>query len=121
VAITPDGQWAISASNDNTLKIWDIHAGTELQTLTGHDYWVWAVSITPDGRFVVSGSWDNTVKVWDFDSGDAIATFDTEGEVNCCAVAPDGVTMVAGGRSDRVNFLRLEGAGALLKAESIEA
>jgi hypothetical protein len=29
--------------------------------------------------------------------------------VNACAIAPDGVTIVAGGRSDRINFLRLEG------------
>jgi WD40 repeat protein len=112
---------AISASNDNTLKVWDIHTGAERQTLIGHNYWVLAVAVTPDGRFVVSGSWDNTVKVWDLASGGMIATFDTEGEVNCCAVAPDGVTIVAGGRSDRVNFLRLEGVGPLLPGEPIEA
>jgi WD40 repeat protein len=114
-------QWVVSASNDNTLKVWDIHTGAERQTLTGHDYWVLAMATTPDRRFVVSGSWDNTGKVWDLASGDTISTFDTEGEVNCCAVAPDGVTIVTGGRSDRVNFLRLEGMEALLAGEPIEA
>ena len=36
VAIAPDGKTAISASRDNTLKIWDTETGTELRTLTGH-------------------------------------------------------------------------------------
>jgi WD40 repeat protein len=79
------------------------------------------VAISADGRLAVSGSEDRTVKVWDLPSGDTIATFDTEGKVNCCAVAPDGMTIITGGRSDRVNFLRLEGVGRLLADEPIEA
>lgn len=109
IAITPDGKLAVSASSDNTLKVWDINSGIELHTLIGHYYWVWTVAITPDGRFVVSGSWDQTLKVWDLESGEEITTFNSEGELNTCAISPDGVTIVAGGRSDRINFLRLEG------------
>ena len=109
VAITPDGKLAVSASNDNTLKVWDINSGTELNALIGHYYWVRTVAITPDGRFVVSGSWDKTIKVWDLKSGQDITTFDCEGEVNACAISPDGVTIVAGGRSSKISFLRLEG------------
>src|SRR4028118_404546 len=35
VAIAPDGNTAISASWDKTLKIWDTEAGTEVRTLSG--------------------------------------------------------------------------------------
>ncbi|MEH2097426.1 hypothetical protein [Nostoc sp.] len=109
VAITPDGKLAVSASSDNTLKVWDINIGTELHTLIGHYYWVWTVAITLDGRFIVSGSWDQTLKVWDLESGEEITTFNCEGELNTCAISPDGVTIVAAGRSNRIHFLRLEG------------
>jgi WD40 repeat protein len=70
---------------------------------------VWIVAIAPDGQFVVSGSWDGTLKVWELESGKEVATFDCEGEVNACALDPDEVMIVVGGRSDRINFLRLEG------------
>jgi WD40 repeat protein len=113
VAITPDGKLAVSASNDDTLKVWDIDSGTELNTLIGHDYWVRTVAISPNGRFVVSGSWDQNLKVWDLDCGEEIMTFNSEGELNACAFSPDGMTIVAGGRSDRINFLRLEGIESL--------
>ena len=36
VAVTPDGQRAVSASWDKTLKVWDLESGRELRTLTGH-------------------------------------------------------------------------------------
>ena len=32
----PDGQRAISASNDGTLKVWELDSGRELQTLSIH-------------------------------------------------------------------------------------
>ncbi len=36
VAVTPDGQRAVSASSDQTLKVWELASGRELRTLTGH-------------------------------------------------------------------------------------
>ncbi len=63
VAITPDGKQAVSASGDNTLKLWDLATGEELATLTGHSDSVNAVAITPDGKQAVSASGDNTLKL----------------------------------------------------------
>ena len=34
--MTPDGQRAVSASEDQTLKVWDLESGRELRTLAGH-------------------------------------------------------------------------------------
>lgn len=36
VAITPDGLKAISASSDQTLKLWDLTSAIALNTFTGH-------------------------------------------------------------------------------------
>jgi WD40 repeat protein len=62
---------------------------------------------------VIFGSWDNTIKVWDLSSGNVIASFTSESQISCFAIAPDGVTIVAGDKSGRVYFLRLEGMEAL--------
>src|SRR5208283_298636 len=63
-----DGQRAVSASDDQTLKVWELASGRELRTLTGHTLGVNAVAVTPDGECVVSASDDHTLKVWDLGS-----------------------------------------------------
>ncbi len=109
VAITADGKIAVSRSSYNTLKVWDLARGQELHTLTGHNNSVRAVAISADGRFAVSASEDRTLKVWDLATRKVLATFIGEYGMVSCAIAPDGVTVVAGDRTGRVHFLRLEG------------
>jgi len=112
VAVTADGKQAISASSDNTLKVWDLATGEELLTLNGHSSSVNAVAVTGDGKQAISASSDNTLKLWDLETGEVIASFTGDGSIYCCAVAPDGVTIVAGEGTGRVHFLRLEGMEA---------
>ena len=65
VAVTADGRQAVSASEDGTLKLWDLARGATLRTLRGHTDRVNAVAVTADGRQAVSASADGTLKLWD--------------------------------------------------------
>jgi len=109
VAMAPDGDLAMSVPQLNTLKIWDTETGRELQTLTEDASFGSAVAIAPDGKRVVSASWDHTLRIWDLASAKEIASFTGDNWFNCSAIAPDGVTVVAGGQSGPPHFLRLEG------------
>ena len=96
VAVTPDGQRAVSASEDETLKVWDLASGRELRTLTGHTDAVRAVAVTPDGQRAVSASDDKTLKVWDLASGRELRTLTGHADtVRAVAVTPDGQRAVS--------------------------
>ena len=82
MAVTPDGKRAVSASADNTLKVWDLETGRALRTLEGHSAWVHGVAVTPDGKRAVSASADSTLKVWDLETGRELRTL--EGHSCCC-------------------------------------
>ena len=63
-AISQDGKYLASGSNDNSIKIWNLNDKREKFTLTGHTSYIYAVAITQDGQFIVSGSDDSTIKIW---------------------------------------------------------
>jgi WD40 repeat protein len=93
-AVTPDGRRVVSASRDQTLKVWDLETGRPLATLEGHAHGVTACAVTPDGRRVVSASEDKTLKVWDLERSVCIVTH--RGDNPYRAVAAVTTAIVAG-------------------------
>src|SRR5205085_1105963 len=64
VALSGDGQVALSGSNDWTLRLWDTETGDCLRAFEGHRSYVDAVALSGGGRLALSGSRDQTLKVW---------------------------------------------------------
>jgi WD40 repeat protein len=55
----------VSASGDDTIRIWDISSSRCKCVLEGHSDSVSAVSLSATGDQVISGSEDTSVRVWD--------------------------------------------------------
>jgi len=64
VAVSSDGQFALSASWDKTLRLWDLNSGTTTRRFIGHTHEVLSVSFSADNRQIVSASRDKTIKLW---------------------------------------------------------
>ena len=97
VAITQDGKYIVSGSDDETIKLWDIQSGKELQSFEGHKNSVRSVAITPDGKHIVSGSFDGTIKLWDIQSGKELQSFEGYAiDDYPVYITPDGKCIVFG-------------------------
>jgi len=97
VAFSPDGKLALSGSEDNSLKLWDVSTGRELRTFNGHSFLVESVAFSPDGKLALSGSWDNSLKLWDVSTGRELRTFNGHSsQVISVAFSPDGKLALSG-------------------------
>ena len=80
----------LSGSLDNTLRIWDVESGKEVNTLFGHIEGIWAVAA--DRLRVVSGSHDRTIKIWERETGNCQTTLvGHRGAVTCLALSDDKI------------------------------
>jgi WD40 repeat protein len=108
-AVFADGRRVVSASDDGTLKVWEVETGRELATLQGHAGWVRGCAVTPDGRRVVSASYDQTLKVWDVETGRELAMLEGHaGRVRGCAVTPDGRRIVSASEDETLRVWEVE-------------
>jgi len=64
VAISSDGQFALSGSWDGTLRLWDLNTGTTTRNFYGHTKDVLSVAFSADNRQIVSGSRDKSINLW---------------------------------------------------------
>ncbi len=95
VAFSPDGSRIVTASADNTARIWDVVATREIAVLRGHNQAVTSAAFSPDGSRIVTASGDNTARIWDAASAKEIAVLrGHKSGVNASAFSPDGTRIV---------------------------
>ncbi|KAI0410771.1 vegetative incompatibility protein HET-E-1 [Xylaria grammica] len=97
IAISSDGRWLASGSEDCTIKVWDVTMGACTQTFEGHSGWIFSIAISSDGRWLASGSEDCTIKIWDVTMGACTQTLEGHNKtVHSIAISPDGNWIVSG-------------------------
>lgn len=102
LALSPDGKRLHSGSLDKTVKVWDLEAGKELMSLSGHTLGVQCLALGADGKRLVSaGSGSETpseIKVWDLEAGKEVMTLKGfSSQVTSLALSADGKRLVLGG------------------------
>ena len=70
---SPDGTRVLTASLDNTARVWDARSGKALTEPLRHEGSVRSAQFSPDGTRVVTASDDKTARVWDARSGKALS------------------------------------------------
>ena len=103
VAISSDGQTLASCSFDDTIKIWNLHNGKLLNTLTASSQQgCTSIAVSYSSQLLVSSSNHKTesVKLWHLETGELVCKLD--GHSDCVwrvKISPDG-QIIAGGCGD---------------------
>jgi WD40 repeat protein len=91
MVVTQDSSTLLSASWDNTVKIWNLLQGKELTTLSGHDDSLLSIAISNNEQLIASAGWDDTIILWDLTSGKKLRTLvGHKGSILSLCFSPDG-------------------------------
>jgi WD40 repeat protein/serine/threonine protein kinase len=111
-AFSADGQRIVSASSDETVRVWKADGSAELLVLRGHDEAVMSASFSPDGQRIVSASLDKTVRVWNANgSGEPLVLHGHDGRIISASFSPDGQRIVSASSDRTVRVWNADGSG----------
>lgn len=95
-----NNKWLASASEDKTIRLWDLATGQASYVLAKHQGFVEVVAFQPSStNILASGSRDKTIKIWELDRV-LYSLIGHSQAVNTLAFSPDG-QQLASGSSDR--------------------
>merc|ERR1711991_997984 len=101
VALTNNAEYALSASWDRSLRLWNLKTGACFGKFLGHSKDVLSTAFSPDNRHVLSGGRDGKLKIWNV-KGECVYTLEKDCHtdwVSCVRFSPavQSPVIVSGG------------------------
>jgi WD40 repeat protein len=114
VVLSPDGERAVSASDDTTAIVWNVKSGLRISILGGHRDGVRRAVFSPDGEFVATTGGDCALRVWNAHSahltlefGQGVGCFDNP------QFSADGSSIIASSNTPFKGHPRTQGVAVL--------
>ncbi|MCB9082545.1 MAG: PQQ-binding-like beta-propeller repeat protein, partial [Lewinellaceae bacterium] len=113
VALSADANRCLSASSDQTVRLWDMGTGRELQQMKPVPLMEHAFSITPDFRTLGMNNYDGYFKSWDLQQWSDLQVrppaFDTSGyyterDFDCFTLSNNGEQLLTGSRNSSLHL-----------------
>ena len=109
ISVSPDGKRLLSASIDQSLRLWDLGTRQEIRKHGEHDGPIYAAAFSPDGKTALSGGRYGYLIVWNLADGKVIRTIKAHDSIVWAAkFTPDGRFAVTASSDERVRVWHLE-------------
>ena len=105
LVFSPNGKTLASASEDRTIRLWDVATGTHKYTLTGHNAWISSIAFSPDGKILASADSEHRIRLWNAATGQYRVTLEGhQAGVSSVAFSPDGKTLASADSNAKIRL-----------------
>lgn len=105
VAVTPDGEHALTTGIDGTLRTWNLKSGEEVSRIQAHRDWAVGLAISPDGSRAFTSGNDATVRLWNLETGKEVRRFKGHTKsVWSVMYSADGTQLLTGSHDNTVRL-----------------
>ena len=116
----PDGEKVLTASNDRTVRIWDVATGEEIGRLIGHSGAVLSVEWHPERDEILTASQDRTARIWSATTGNEIGKISGHNDAIMEAHwSPDGSQVLTASLDRTIRIWPVGIEGLLAMADSL--
>ncbi|KAI8610133.1 WD40-repeat-containing domain protein [Chytriomyces sp. MP71] len=107
--ISNDRRFAISCSEDATVRFWSLDTYTNLAVYKGHNYPVWDVDLASNDIYFATSSFDRTARLWRTDMINPLRMFvGHESDVDCVKFHPNSNYVATGGGDGEVRLWNVQ-------------
>ena len=105
MAFHPDGDTAITGSEDGTIRVWDAATGNLLTKAKRRGSGIEDVAFSPDGKSVLTGGVDQYAQLWDAATWEPVGQpMLHDGPLKCVAFSPEGRIVLTGCQDGTARF-----------------
>lgn len=106
----------VSASDDTTVRLWDVAGSSEVTNFQEHTDYVRALSVSASSNgLFASGSYDGTINIYDAQSSSVLFQINHESPVESIVITREGSTLISAGEAT-IKFWNLLENGKLMNS-----
>lgn len=105
VEFSPSGNFILTASLDNTARLWSMEGGNTVRIFADHANDISEATYAPDGLSVLTGSFDNTARIWNANiEHDSRIIYGHNDRISEVSFSPDGRFILSSSYDDTLHL-----------------